>query len=130
MTKISELIEKLRGLTEPDRQVDAEITRIFDLPRCVEPDCLPDVFERVLNHVAAGGDDPEVLAYTGSLNAVAALIERDGNWDWSLFHDNGEAIAGCQPSSDDGCDYAGVHAPTPALALLIAFLQAKMAAKE
>src|SRR5690606_30627948 len=68
--------------------------------------------------------------FTASLDAVTALIERDGTWDWSIFRDNGEAIAGVQPASGDGCDCADTHAPTPAVALLIAFLEAKMEIEE
>ena len=123
MTTIPALIEKLRGLTGPDREVDAEIIKGLypDIG-----DCTP----------LCAGDEPifwrepfykqPCPPLTSSLDAIVALIERDGPWDWSIFRDNGEAIAGVQPASEDGCDHTGTHAPTPALALLIASLEAKM----
>lgn len=123
MTTLPALIEKLRGLKDPDREVDIAIVKAL-YPFIGE--CSP----------LCEGDEPifwDVPFYkqpcpplTASLDAVVDLIEREGAWDWSIHCDNGEAIAGVQPASEDGCDCADAHAPTPALALLIAFLEAKM----
>jgi len=62
---------------------------------------------------------------TASLDAAVALVERMlPDHDWSLFADNGEAIAGVMPASEDGCDEAISHGATPAIALLIALFRA------
>ena len=74
--------------------------------------------------------DPEASAaipprYCTSIDAVVALIEQaNTKFDWSLFFDNEEALAGCQPASEDGCDLTDTPGATPALALLLAFLRA------
>lgn len=119
MTTLPALIEKLRGLKWPDREVDAEIAAF--------------VYGATISHgnlIHPDGCVRSVPDLTASLDAVVYLIEREGAWDWSIHRDNGEAIAGVQPASEDGCDCAGAHAPTPAIALLIAFLEAKMEIEE
>lgn len=129
MTSLAALIEKLRGLKGPDREVDAEIA--VTVGGYVHEKRRSD---RKAWFYAPNGYRCQIYGYgseclpryTASLDAVADMIERDGAWDWSIHRDNGEAIAGVQPASEDGCDCAGAHAPTPALALLIAFLEAKM----
>lgn len=134
---IPALIEKLSGLKGPDREVDALLWAWLDGRSVREDrDALfgkrrePPHDECLLGWRAMPVEPficaDYIPAYTGSLDAVTALIERDGTWDWSIFRDNGEAIAGVQPASEDGCDCADAHALTPALALLIAFLEAKM----
>ena len=124
MSSLSELIERVETASGPDRRIDAAICRIIDLPKCEYPDCLPDVMVHILDRVESGGDDPEVPAYTGSLDAALTLVP-DGH-DWSLFADNGSAMAGCQPASDDGCDMTDVHGATPALAIVAACLKARL----
>lgn len=162
MTSLPALIEKLRSLKGPDREVDAEIMfDLFAVPVGRKSDDGPsgylwpednpswnfgmrfpgrnrEWFDKVRRRndyetLLIERDGALVLMnslrippLTSSLDAVVALIERDGAWDWSIHRDNGEAIAGVQPASEDGCDCAGAHAPTPAIALLIAFLEAKM----
>jgi hypothetical protein len=61
-------------------------------------------------------------AYTTSLDAAMTLVPT--GHDWSLFFDNGSALAGCMPSSEDGCDWIDVPGATPALALCAAALRA------
>ena len=127
MTSLPALIEKLRGLKGPDREVDIAIVKaLYPFIGECSPLCADDepIFWREPFY------KQPCPPLTASLDAVTALIERDGTWDWSIFRDNGEAIAGVQPTSEDGCDYTGTHAPTPALALLIAFLEAKMEIEE
>lgn len=141
MTTIPALIEKLRGLKGPDREVDAEIDAALrigtqggrdgcpwlwaNFPTWRKANLRPGWVEAVHSN-GTGGPMWAAEPITASLDLVVDLIERDGAWDWSIHRDNGEAIAGVQPASEDGCDCAGAHAPTPALALLIAFLEAKM----
>ena len=74
MSSLSELIERVENAVGPDRRIDPAICRIIDLPKCEYPDRLPDVMVRIINRVEAGGDDPEVPAYTGSLDAALTLL--------------------------------------------------------
>lgn len=67
-------------------------------------------------------------AYTTSLDAAMTLVP-EGH-DWSLFSDNGTAIAGCMPASEDGCDLTDVPGATPALALCAAALRAQAEMEE
>jgi hypothetical protein len=135
MTTIPALIEKLRGLKGPDRDVDAEIATaaagyVYEKWKGDRKAWFYAPDGRRYQLYGYGYGSECLPRFTASLDAVTALIERDGTWDWSIFRDNGEAIAGVQPASDDGCDCADTHAPTPALALLIAFLEAKMEIEE
>ena len=61
--------------------------------------------------------------YSTSLDAAMTLVPT--GHDWSLFFDNGSALAGCMPSSEDGCDLTDVPGATPALALCAAALRAQ-----
>jgi hypothetical protein len=61
---------------------------------------------------------------TASIDAALTLLPE--GYDWSLFADNGSAMAGCQPASDDGCDMPDVPGATPALALVAACLKSRL----
>lgn len=127
MTDLPTLIEKLRGLKGPDREVDIAIVKaLYPFIGECSPLCADDepIFWREPFY------KQPCPPLTASLDAIVALIERDGAWDWSIHRDNGKAIAGVQPASEDGCDCARTIAPTPAIALLIAFLEAKMEIEE
>lgn len=127
MTNLSTLIERVRGLTGPDREVDIAIVKaLYPFIGECSPLCADDepIFWREPFY------KQPCPPLTASLDAIVALIERDGAWDWSIFRDNGEVIAGVQPAPEGGCDIADAHAPTPAIALLIAFLEAKMEMKD
>lgn len=118
MSGLVSLIERVEKATGSNRDLDAEIASIFD----------PAGDEAAVSEAATlnGRDYPD--RYTSSIDAVVALIERAcGKYDWSLFCDNGAALAGCQPASEDGVDLTDTHGATPALALLLAFLKAKEA---
>jgi hypothetical protein len=65
-----------------------------------------------------------VKEWSASIDAALTLLP-EGH-DWSLFADNGSAMAGCQPASDDGCDMTDVPGATPALALVAACLKARL----
>lgn len=132
------LIEKLRGLKGPDREVDAMIAGIFtsvDDPRYA-------AFE-------SGRDYPDT--YTASLDAVVDLIERElPGWAWKVgtcsvsddawlvpdFNspEHGERLKRelsydtmvSGDTWDVGIDIDQRPAGRPAIALLIAFLEAKM----
>lgn len=75
---LADLIAEVEKLTGPSREVDARTAEMFDLPRCHLPDCYPDLFVRIIARVKAGGDDKtDIPAYTASIDAVVALIERE-----------------------------------------------------
>jgi hypothetical protein len=125
--EISVLIAKLEALDGPNFALEVEI--------CDSLGLAPEGFE--LN--AQGGwtqyiaarDDVQLWrcpAYTASLDAAARLIP-DGH-DWALHADNGKAIAGCMPASEDGCDWSDSHGATPAIALTIAALKARASIRE
>jgi hypothetical protein len=110
MSDLSTLIERVRGLDGPDREVDALIWGEFDFGR----------EDRELDARWSA----RVPAYTASLDAVVALIEKrlpDGLWDV-----NGYGAAIVYPkwiTGDVDTQYAET-AQSPALALLLAFLVA------
>lgn len=108
------LIERLEKASGPDRELDVEIAMAIDLP---------------WNKAQRTGDGKSLVApfFTSSLDAAMTLVPE--GYDWSLFYDNGEAISGCMPASEDGCCFSDNHAPTPALALCIAALKAREAGK-
>jgi len=71
MDDLSALIERVRRLEGPDREVDAEICRLLEFP------------------VADGAIDPsrkdDVAPFTASLDAVVDLIERElPGWAWKV----------------------------------------------
>ena len=73
---LEELAARVEALTGPDREVDALICELVDLPFCEEPDCLPDVFQLIIERVKAGGEDSEIPAYTASIDAAMALVPK------------------------------------------------------
>lgn len=125
---VAELIAALEGASGPDRRLDAEIAcaLVFHALRPARPDDHKDYHDGIppmpgdiwcpTGFLMAAG-------YTRSIDDALTLVPP--GYDWSLFYDNGEAIAGCMPASEDGCDTATTHAPTPALALCIAALRAR-----
>ncbi len=109
---IPALIEKLRGLEGPSPELDAEIWAEFDFMR--------ETRQMDRNWPAL------VPTYTASPDAVVALIERE--MPKCLCDMNTFGAAAIYPNwliGDVDTKYAAT-AETPALALLIAFLEAKM----
>jgi hypothetical protein len=131
-----ELAERVEALTRPCRRIDAAIARIFLLPCCEEPDCLPDVMAHNIARVEAGGDDEEIPAYTASLDAAMTLVPVLAFW--RLGHDGEGADPGLFKahilSWTDGTTRSQRNsiaiAATPALALTAAALRARAAQKE
>jgi hypothetical protein len=111
MADYAELIERLEKATGPDRDLDAQIFR--DLIG-FSPNALPQFWPAVGN---------QVPRYTSSIDEAQTLVPPAH--DWSLHVDNGEAIVGCMPESEDGCDVADSTGATPAIALCIAALKAR-----
>lgn len=129
MTTIPALIEKLRGLKGPDREVDVEIATA----------ALGYVYEKRkgdrrtwfyapdgMRYQIHGCDYERLPRFTSSLDAVTALIMDE--MPESLCDMNTLGAASIYPNwliGDVDTKYAAT-AETPALALLIAFLEAKM----
>lgn len=63
--QIDELIERVKGLTGPDRETDAEIL-ILDVPRCAD----------LLPHWSPEEREQIIPRYTASLDAAVTLVER------------------------------------------------------
>lgn len=118
---LTTLIDRVRGLTGPDREVDAMIYHCF--PSYVDDRghtfLSRDIDAQIVVYVKTenGTVSPPVPAYTASLDAVVSLIERElPGHGWFV----------------DSANCAGVHefggpvqrGNTPALALLLAFLTA------
>lgn len=136
-----QLRERVREAAGPCRELDrdicnhlAEISGLY-VEKEIAPDAKGENAGTVLAPLglSAGFQYPPIgkidryfhvdrLPVTGSLDAAAKLIPP--GHDWALHVDNGEAIAGCMPASEDGCDHSDFHAATPALALCGAALSA------
>lgn len=130
MNDLTSLIERIEAATGGERELDAEIWL------ACTPGATRDKWSYI--HKATGREctvdetrdatDRLIIVpeYTTSIDAVLTLLP-DG-YDWSLFFDNGAALAGCQPASEDGCDTTDTPGATPCLALLAAILRARQAA--
>jgi hypothetical protein len=96
---IDNIIERVRGLTGPDREVDAVVFEFFGGLSWVVPP-----------------------AYTASLDAVVSLIERElPSYRWQCGNDGPGISAFGFVGRDDEPAHLG---ETPALALLLAALTA------
>lgn len=127
--EIAALIAKLEMATGPDREIDTEIWLL------VTPGATRKKWS--YTHTATGrlcevdetrqADRRLIIVpdFTASVDAAAKLTPQAH--DWALHVDNGKAIAGCMPASEDGCDCSDSHGATPALALCIAALKARAA---
>ena len=130
MTSLTSLIERIEAATGGDRELDAEIwlactpgatrDKWSYVHRATGRECTVDETRNATDRLII------VPSYTTSIDAALTLLP-EGN-DWSLFFDNGAALAGCQPASEDGCDITDTPGATPALALLAAILSARQAA--
>lgn len=134
MSALLELAARCEAATGADREMDAAIAVSLNIgARGLLPDdheylarvrkddgCAPGTYWFVCR---SGRSLRTAEAYTASLDAAMSLVP-EGH-DWSLHVDNGEALAGCEPASDDGCWCADRHAATPALALCAAALRAR-----
>lgn len=103
---MEKLIAALEAATESSFELNAAIARL-------------DFYREAHGDLA----DNEVPDFCASIDAALTLVP--ANHDWSLHADNGEAIAGCMPSNEDGCDVADCHGATPAIAICIAALKAR-----
>jgi hypothetical protein len=124
---LKSLLERVEKATGPDSALDVAIA-------CTLLDARQHKAWNAANGLRPRGAPPlpddvfwmrHARPYTSSLDAALALVEEKlPGWDWSLHFDNGEALAGIQPPSEDGCNFSDCSGATPALALLHALLRA------
>ena len=134
------LVDRVKGLVGPDREVDCLIWAHFDGRTVREEDNAilarnnrPPHDECLLGRIDPGKHQrnfteawarPPVPNYTGSIDAAVALIERVmPKWRWTLYGPNGKNSTVCfSPPVLSKEDDIWSTAPPPALALLIALL--------
>lgn len=130
MSKADELlaiVERCEKASEGSRELDARIAFVLD-NRSIHVIVDGDVLGRnnqPPHDICIVGWAP---SYTTSLDAAMTLVPP--GHDWSLFSDNGAAMAGCMPASEDGCDWTDVPGATPALAICAAALRAQAEMEE
>lgn len=102
MTALADLLERVKGASGPDREID-----------------------RAVYNIAVPRDEQRIIAplYTASLDAVVALVERKlPGWDWIIGKTNGGLTIHAQ-LGPESLGYI-CFGETPALALLAALLSA------
>lgn len=122
------LIERLQALTAPDREVDADIYIMFNIP----PERLGRI-DRLGGCVGWWPNDApyeraiDVPAYTVSIDALIELIDKalPEWWDWG--RDDDDHMCLYPPDVDDCISYPGA---TPAIALATCIVAAALTAKE
>ncbi|WP_127524009.1 hypothetical protein [Mesorhizobium sp. Z1-4] len=139
-----ELIERLEKLERPDREIDCLIWAHFDgrtvresdrfiLARSTRPphdECVlgtidPGEYSR--NFQCEGYHNPPVPAYTASLDAAIALVEKmRPGWTWGAGTTDMEQHPFAAQVRQKGVitsDHDYSFGPTPAIALLLALLR-------
>lgn len=142
VTKLEELIAELEKADGPNRDLDWRIAEIFDIP-----DAWPETASWP-PFMAGSKFDKDIPLFTSSLDAAVALVERVlPGAQISLFvghltaaKDGSGSRAQVMRGKGPKCPDTGIrwpklhgecfHAPTPALALCIAVLRAKLAQQE
>ena len=104
------LRNRLKALTAPCREVDAEIAEALTGKACI--------WSRPICGYRFADGGAEVPHYTASLDAAVELVEREMGWDWDIERYEDEAVV-----TLDGIHQRG-HT-LPAVALLLALLDAK-----
>ena len=106
MADLIALAERVEELASPDRLIDYEVHRAFGV-----------------QGVGAYGAHP---AYTASLDAVVALIEKElPGWGWSVTSRRPGVSYACVTEPEAVVETVRGEASSHALALLAAFLRAK-----
>lgn len=133
ISTLEALLERVESCTEPDIELDAAIDIAMFGGETIwkQANYTMEMYpaSRRPNKSFRGGfENAYVPRVTSSVDAALALMQQVlPGWDWSLHYDNGEAIAGVQPPSEDGCDLPDNVPPLPSLALLAATLRALIA---
>jgi hypothetical protein len=150
MADLADLIARLQAAEGPDRGLDAEIAaaiqRVPEWPKYTHlPGCtfdfVPD--ERDAGWVSVYVTSPDgrqrnpehcrpVPAYTASIDAALSLVPDGLPWEVGAFGDRATKFAATVFNADHTCppERYQIEAPTPALALCIACLKARVAASD
>lgn len=140
MTDLAQLIERLEAASEGSRELDATMFRAIGAP-------LPDKFANLNLELTWGPDGSAYMpvgemqvryeppAYTTSLDAIVALIERKLlGWSWGVSGALSPTCTGMlyepAPTATGYRTKRRADGKTPALALCIAFLRALQAQQE
>jgi len=130
--RTADLIAKLEKAEAGSRELDAAIFRLTDARRRQSGYVFPDETPEAAR---AGKLASHIVAYTTSLDAILALVERElPGWEWlTLFNplhgDSGCSYAVLTPPGGSG-GHSVVHpGNAPALALCAAFLRARSASQ-
>ncbi len=104
------LRDKLKALTAPCREVDAEIAEALTGGACI--------WSRPICGYRFADGGAEVTHYTASLDATVELVEREIGWDWDIERYEDDTTV-----TLDGIHQR--HHAIPAVAMLLALLDAK-----
>ncbi|MDO6966938.1 hypothetical protein [Rhizobium alvei] len=117
MSRYTYIIDKLREATGPDRELDWRIADALDIPYpWVKTDRWPPFAKGSLL-------EKEIPAYTASIDACVALVERMlPGYDWGFGRDAGAFSAGLSESFHS--KIIECFGPTLPLAILRALFQA------
>lgn len=121
---IADLIARVEAATGPDREIDAMVARVV----CDwDVFSVPDLIGGTVRLARDGARTFEVPRWSASIDAVVELIRREmPGAEWSI---SATGLAEIAAAYVPGCR-CGWTAPTPALALLLAFLRAMQARQE
>lgn len=123
---LTDLIERVEAARGPDRELDALICQMVDLPCCIEPDCLPDVLRAAIAYTLDGSwphDTDSVPDYTASLDAALTLVADDCTW--LRLSPATMTVSRPDPNEKRWAKHFEAQAATPALALCAAALKAR-----
>lgn len=123
MTSLSDLIERLEKATGADRELDALIY-IQKYPESAD-DPGPSIGGHGWAFLRYGVVRDDVPLYTDSVDAARTLVPKGHHWHLHVVsHFGCIPCAGVCPDGDDRIEHHA--APTPAIALCIASLKARM----
>lgn len=122
MTDLSELIERVKAATGPDRQIDRAIAKHFKIGWDYSADWPTVIVD------GEKTSEPTAYPYTFSIDAAIALAERVlPGWHWNIGHDaNGELHATVWHGVTESDEYA----PTAPLAIVLATLLALQSSEQ
>lgn len=147
-TDLITLRDRVVGLPEPDREVDARLASLDGLmfcwcgddggaSHCEEPSCKGcgkplGLLDERRSYPVRWEEDVRLPAYTSSIDAAVGLLERAlPGWFWRVGHGTVEPgwahLNRVHPDHCDRKDEATGYAATPIIALLVAILNALIA---
>jgi hypothetical protein len=130
MTDLSDLITRLEGAEEADRELDARLY-VELIARLRRPDIEDMIAARAASHPdenvwLSGARDWQVPPFTSSLDAALGLAERVlPGWWWVVSSTGGECAAEIGNLETPLADNIIATSKTPAVALVLAVLKGK-----